>query len=1087
MTETDGVEPHAPSEGPHEGEGERVSIPLLNSFDADSALVTDLCVRHTAQIRTYVQSLPMSIRSFWGGGFRAEKATANSLARGLRPASLKHRWIYEECLLLWKLEHEPLSASIRSAAIRGNFVDHRRLNDAAVNWLALRYQPALADLAAAMHFLRVKEPLLCPWSTWDSVSLRLRDTVLADGGQRILAAPVSSPLAPQLRRAARELAMELLRVPSDPDTVAAIRSGDSASLVNIETADTEVDRATMNRALRRFLAGELDGAVAELSSFPDDGDIGSAWGFAIEMLVHFARGEMEDCAGVFSRFITSKMPREFYTWPTWYTLGGIALLETGSWAQAAHTFLMRGGGSCELAIAPVQLCAEALAAGGVESGPLMCAAIARGWATSKQRQGCAVELEELLALRRAVSVPPRYEAPGDDRNGGTTGESEALGEDIEDGAEQSVVEIEDDASDEIDEAAALDKRGPLRKTSAVLIEPPAASTSMPPSEPDPADLLTGSAAEELRRLREAFHQLAGVKERRMAAVAREDADEESALQTEQTRLKEEVDVAERAVRGQLGPLAAGLPPLPVPIEERLRWLQAAARCFIQREGETRERLERRRDALAEDCRGLGVTVPPTLLAATTLKELGAAEEALAPVLRIERAYLHLRESGDTGAPPELRVFGAADRAALYQRLASEGGVAWPPERLLRVWIADQASWPNPEVVRRAIAPLFRALVEASANLPAGAWPFWARLWGEGAGRALAELDAYALADVLETDPASCESLRAALVGATDLPAPMERIFALRDAERTAPGERLKALVAVSRRYRSWAPARRSLVEATLNAGLWGEALMLARVGVHQGWLVEVDRRYRDAFFWCLLRHPGRLSDEVMAEFQNASDLLDDEFDLLLLLAGAARHGLYEEIPYWTRSLLEPTQRRWPASTGLLRAAIEAPERIAPERQIAAQARQAQAEFEKGQQKPQLYTNWSPSRDYLRHFTETLARFHTAVERGQPAPDEDPEAIINETATEYGLKVAEGKARQAMRLHLIGQIQCLAKLAEAVRTFSSWSALEDAIAREESLSDELARLTVLAHKRPILSALREQLEKVRGESTVEERA
>jgi hypothetical protein len=338
--------------------------------------------------------------------------------------------------------------------------------------------------------------------------------------------------------------------------------------------------------------------------------------------------------------------------------------------------------------------------------------------------------------------------------------------------------------------------------------------------------------------------------------------------------------------------------------------------------------------------------------------------------------------------------------------------------------------------------------------------------------------------LLENDRGSRESLGAAMAGVTELPISIERVFALQDAERLAPGERLKTLAALVRRFPGWKPARQSLVEATLSAGKWGEALVLARVGVHQGWLTEADRRYRDALFWCLLRHPGRLSDEAVAEFQNASDLVDDELDLLLLLAGAARHDLYEEIPYWARGLLELAEQRWPASTALLRAAVEAPERIARDRRVAIRARQAQSDFEKGQQKPSLYTNWARSKDYLRHFTETLARHHMAVEQGRPVPDEDPETIIDETAAQHGLTEAEGKARQAMRLHLAGQIQCLATLAEGVRIFSSWKALGGAIAREEGLGDELRRMTDLAQKRPILNVLRDQLETLRKDSSVE---
>jgi hypothetical protein len=1091
MTGKDGAESRTPDTSSTEEGTEWVSVPILDSFEAHKVVVRDLCVRQSAAVREFVQHQPRSIRLLWGGGFRVEKASAANLARGLVAASVKYRSIYRKFVVrLWNTEHKPLYESVRSSAICGHLVEQQRLGALAVSSLAKRYQPTLTDLAAAMHFVRQDEPSLCSPGAWNSVSVRVGDTAMADGGQRILAATRATPLAPHLRNAVREIAMEWLAVPSDPSTVAAIRGGDSVSLATIETVEKNVAHAAMDRSVRQFLAGNLDGALAQVPSFRDHGDTGRAGALAVEMLIHFARGEMEACAAIFSQFLVTDLRPSFRTWPCWYTLGGAALLEVGRWAEAARAFLIEGGGRCERAIAPVQLASEALAAGGIDRGPLMGAALTQGWATAKQRQACAEELEGLLAPNGAVSIPAQQE-PGETieagRGDASTGANAWIGEEIKDGTESSPDEVdqaEQGESGEIVEAVASDGTEAEPSTNSAGSEALAATPAALAALPDPVDTLSGSAAAALRALRDAFHQLAAVKERRMAAVAREDVNEERSLQIEQGRLKELVDVGEVAVRSELAPLAPELPPLPVPLEDRLRWLRAAADFFVRHEGEVRERFERRRAGLVEECRGLNLAVPPALLAAASREELVAAGTSLAPVLLKERAYQRLRDSADTGTVPELPDLGAAERVGLYQRLAAENHPAWSAERLLRLWIADQTVWPHLELVRRITTPLFRILIDAAEPLPAGAWPFWRRLWGDSAGSALAELDADGLADLLESDPASRDSLRTAMAGVTELPIPIERIFALQDAERTASGERLKTVVALLRRYPGWEPARRSLVEATLAAGKWGEALALARVGVHQGWLLDADRRYRDALFWCLLRHPGRLNDEAVAEFQNASDLLTDEFDLLLLLAGAARHDLYEEIPYWAQSLRERAERRWPVSTALLRSAVEAPERIVRDRRVASRAQQAQSDFEKGQHKPSLFGSWAPSKDYQRHFTEVLARYRRDVEQGRPAPDDDPETIIDETAVKHGLTEAEGKGRQAMRLHLVGQLQCLVTLAEGVRTFSSWKALQDAIAREQGLGDELERMTAFATKRPILNVLREQVEALHKESTVE---
>ena len=178
-----------------------------------------------------------------------------------------------------------------------------------------------------------------------------------------------------------------------------------------------------------------------------------------------------------------------------------------------------------------------------------------------------------------------------------------------------------------------------------------------------------------------------------------------------------------------------------------------------------------------------------MLAAASPEELAAAENALAPLLQNERADQRLRDSVDTGGVSDLPGLAAEERVGVYQRLAAERHKVWPAERLLDLWLAVQTAWPNPELVRRTTTPLFRILLDAAGPLPAGAWLLWRRLWGDSAGTALAELDADGLADLLENDPASRDSLRAAMAGVTDLPIPIERIFALQDAERTPPGER----------------------------------------------------------------------------------------------------------------------------------------------------------------------------------------------------------------------------------------------------------------------------------------------------------
>ena len=155
-----------------------------------------------------------------------------------------------------------------------------------------------------------------------------------------------------------------------------------------------------------------------------------------------------------------------------------------------------------------------------------------------------------------------------------------------------------------------------------------------------------------------------------------------------------------------------------------------------------------------------------------------------------------------------------------------------------------------------------------------------------------------------------------------------------------------------------------------------------------------------------------------------------------------------------------------------------------DRRVAYRARQAESDFEEGSTSSRPCGSWPPSKDYQRHFTEILARYHKDVEQGRPAPEDDPETIIDETAVRYGLTEAEGKGRQAMRLHLVGQLQCLVTLADGVRLFSSWKELQDAVAREQGLGDELERMTALANKRPILNVLREQVEALHKESTIE---
>ena len=304
--------------------------------------------------------------------------------------------------------------------------------------------------------------------------------------------------------------------------------------------------------------------------------------------------------------------RSFRAWPFWYTLGGAALLEVGRWPEAARAFLMEsGGGNCERAIAPVQLASEALAAGGVDPGPLMGAALVRGWATAKQRQACAEELEGLLAPQGVGSVKNEATPPEtiDRESGGTNaGDNEWIGTEVVDGGESSADQVdqtEPHESVEAPVAVASDGTKGEPSTNSVASEPLAAPRVAVEAVPDPVDTLAGPAAATLRALRDAFHQLAAVKERRMAAVAREDVDEESSLQVEQRRLKELVDVGELAVQAELAPLSLELPQLPVPLEDRLRWLRTAADCFVRRDGEVRERLERRRAALVEECRGLG--------------------------------------------------------------------------------------------------------------------------------------------------------------------------------------------------------------------------------------------------------------------------------------------------------------------------------------------------------------------------------------------------------------------------------------------------------------------------------------------------
>lgn len=1036
-------------------------IRLPTRDEAARAAIVDLCTHWPNRVRRSLRSVPAKeVRAIWGGGIRVEKLSERALSDGLLRAARDEHWLKHVLNPVWGDCHGPFINAVLSCVIRWLDPGTHVIAPAAWEWLALRFEPTLNELAFALR--RVNQRLGPPGG-WNTLSLPKQLVSRTSKGQQVLTPPPWSPRTLELVADPSELAMELLSLPHDQPAIDIIRGGRLQDLgLLLETSGNDKGYS----AHLAYLSGNADRALELLDEEqlrPSD-ELDFARSVALRALIFFQRDDPQGCLDVLMR-LREVRDTNLLHWPTWYTLRGLAYLAVGRWRDGALAFLEDGGGSREHALLPIRLATEALRQGGVSPGPLCLSTIANTSCSHAERVACFKEVRSLVAQQSLSSTERPAASIGDEH--------------ADDRSPEVNEEVRPDTA--LDSVSSPPAPTPDSATEQLTKDDVASRPESDASEaPSPPWKVRSHA---LQLLEETLETHAAVKERYKAAVDGDKLDALEALRQELLQTKDRVAAAVLSVQKELGSDATQLPEFVTAAEGRLKWLQKADELYGLRDLRTREKLDRQRTALAAQCRELGIDVPDALYSASTEEDVAAVQLALAPTLRLETAYVSLRNGADLRSNAELQSLAVAQRVDLYKRLGSPDTIPpCRPDTLLAAWLHDDKTWLQDDSVRSEATRILRQMVDSQSSLPQQAWAFWRSIWGPNSGPALDTLGPAALASTIERDHVTARDFFSAFDGISDLPAPLALLRALHAARHLPDSERVAKTSALLRRFPDSNTAKQALLDALLAAHRWGEALLLASIGSRQGWLTSTTYEHRDALFACILRTPPGLLDEpVFAEvLTEPVTFLENALDVVLLFSCAARHNLetlHFEVLYGSAGLVKQASDLWPATMHFLGAAITNLPACRAEMLTVSRAMEAHSSFRHDLQRVSAYSGWRFGKDYQRGFNEILNAAFSDIAAGRPAPQRDPDDIIALISDTHRLPTVEGGGKAAMQSYLVDQLNRLNSLAAATEMFSSWQAYEHAASRRLALPTERDRITSAFGSRAVSTLLRDEFNRL----------
>lgn len=436
---------------------------------------------------------------------------------------------------------------------------------------------------------------------------------------------------------------------------------------------------------------------------------------------------------------------------------------------------------------------------------------------------------------------------------------------------------------------------------------------------------------------------------------------------------------------------------------------------------TARRLERVQKVIASleaECRALGITRPPDLLASRDFAELEAIRERLRPELAARRAYLAALE--DPRRETLARVTDPADRLRLYADL--ERRPSEQRQSLLSLVTADrEACQTGPAEGARLVSVALVATVEANGVVAPGTWRFLADFHPGGVAAWLhANRDAATLL-ASSFENVHVEELTETLSDDGEgVPAEFWlrlRLFVL---HRQPSVARVEPLLELARRNPRDRDTFADLCSALSDAGRLGEAVLLASIALRHGVLPEVPLELMTPLLWCLASRAAdrRDSDSTLREFLENDALIGDDPEAVVVALYVAHRldGEREDLLHRHAKTVEQAQRRYPTLVAgwlvprLRGDPAELPERDHAERWV--RARQVLEAWSHAMRKPSCYGAWSSAKEYQLEFRKELERWLEVISNGSPPVPLDAEGIIAAADRRLGTR-AEGAARENM--------------------------------------------------------------------------